>query len=645
MEQISGAPPTGLEQEKQALRIQAAAVAAQQAALTEEEMRLQRRRMELEQQEQQLASHLEERRRRLMRLRDEARQEHSALQQARAAHEQLVAQSMAELAQARRDLADEQRQVQNERKHVLELRRRLKGRFHRHWAGERMTLRLRQTEIARQAHTLQAERERLQKEKDSVLHARLQLNGEMELRRRRLLADQEQLHKDQAAFLVRTTALQQREATLDDRARDLADEKQHWEQARFQLYQEAQGLEDRIVNLRRNLLEQEQELTRQQGVLEPKAQRKNPQPTAIAAFAPPREPGPVSVLGFSSESPQPEDEIESREAAQRSGLVVLQRVIGDLADQRLCLVEQLERMARAQQQWQQARESLTAELEALGERLRQREEDLQMREQKIAAGEYELHQRFAQCARRQKHLESSSARLAAEVAIWEGERNRLWAKLRMQEDLLERHLGALNDVRERWSKRRQRQICQLRARGRALEELRRETVAMRQEWVRRNTLLAKQERTLAKRALTLEQYRQQWIASASNPKAAEKRLERLRQRLASLTAAAERALAQERKSLEPQVARLEERKRQFQRDVAELTVREAELTAQQFGWEQQQLQQQAEQEKMQREVQGLRDQHHSYEQVVTELREEVERLARLLFDEVDPALPPIIQAA
>src|SRR5437773_11327594 len=47
-----------LEQEKQALRIQAAAVAAQQAALTEEELRLQQQRVTLEQQEEQLAANL-----------------------------------------------------------------------------------------------------------------------------------------------------------------------------------------------------------------------------------------------------------------------------------------------------------------------------------------------------------------------------------------------------------------------------------------------------------------------------------------------------------------------------------------------------------------------------------------------------------
>jgi chromosome segregation ATPase len=645
MEQNSGAPPAGVEQEKQALRIQAAAVAAQQAALTEEEMRLQRRRVELDQQEQQLAGHLEEKRRRLIRLRAEVREEHSALEQARAASERRVAQSMAALTQARRELSDGQRQVEIERRHLLELRHRLKRRFHRHWAGERMTLRLREAKIATQARTLQAARDRLQQEKDRLSKGRMQLNGEMELGRRRLQADQEQLRKGQAELLARTNALQQREAALNQRERDVAGEKQHWEHARFQLHQEAQGLETRIANARRKLVEQEQELSRLQGVLDPTAKAKTPEPTANAALAPAPEPAPVAVLPLSSPAQQPQQKIERREAALRNGLALLQRLAGDLADQRLYLAEQFERLGYVQLQWQQDRQALALDLEALGQRLRRHEQVLQIREQEIRAAEDELHERCAQWARRQRELESSSARLAVDVATWEGERHRVMAHLRAREGSLERQLAAMNDLRERWSKRRQRQIGQLRARRRWFEELRRETEAMRQEWVRRSTLLAKQERTLAERALALEQYRQRWIAQASHPKAAEKRLERFRRRLAGLTASAERALVQERKSLEVQVARLEERKRQVQQDMDELTVRESTFTAQQAARGQQQLQEQAEHEKLRREVQGLRKQRRSYEQIMASLRDEVERLARLLFDEADPAPPPMTQAA
>src|SRR5439155_19901528 len=95
--------------------------------------------------------------------------------------------------------------------------------------------------------------------------------------------------------------------------------------------------------------------------------------------------------------------------------------------------------------------------------------------------------------------------------IWRGEQDRLLANLRVREALVEQHLAALIDLRERWGKRRLRQVCRLRSQRSACEELRREGEANRQEWLRRSTLWAKEARTLAERALALEQYRQRWI--------------------------------------------------------------------------------------------------------------------------------------
>jgi chromosome segregation ATPase len=168
---------------------------------------------------------------------------------------------------------------------------------------------------------------------------------------------------------------------------------------------------------------------------------------------------------------------------------------------------------------------------------------------------------------------------------------------------------------------------------------------LRQEGFRRSTLLAKEQRVLAERALALEQYRQQCIARAANPRAAEKRLERLRRRWAALGVSAERRLAQERKSLETQAARLEERARQVQHDLDELTAQEAELSTGQAAWERQQLQDRQEKEKIRQELHSLRRQRHSYEQQLAALHEEVECLARLLLDDNEPASRPVVQAA
>src|SRR5207302_1993573 len=150
-------------EEKQALRIQAAAVAAQQAALTEEELQLQQRKASLEQHERQLAGHLDQEQQRLVGLRDEARHAHAALKQDRAVYEQRVAQIMADLARTRSELTDAQKQLESERRRLLDLRQRLKRRFHRHWAAERSAMRRRDAEVAHQRRELSKEDERLKR--------------------------------------------------------------------------------------------------------------------------------------------------------------------------------------------------------------------------------------------------------------------------------------------------------------------------------------------------------------------------------------------------------------------------------------------------------------------------------------------------
>src|SRR5271166_4037049 len=71
--------PSALEGERDALRIQAAAVVAQQAALAEEENRLRHRSAAFDRQKEQLAAHLEQRRQHLLEMQAQMRQGRDAL--------------------------------------------------------------------------------------------------------------------------------------------------------------------------------------------------------------------------------------------------------------------------------------------------------------------------------------------------------------------------------------------------------------------------------------------------------------------------------------------------------------------------------------------------------------------------------------
>src|SRR5262249_17218686 len=167
--------------------------------------------------------------------------------------------------------------------------------------------------------------------------------------RRQLQAEREQLHQEQASLQERAGALDRLQATLNQRESDLTQETRHWQAVRLRLQEEVRGLENRVANARRKLLEQQQEFNRPQEIVHqvPSGQA---HPVAIVPTPPPPEP---------------------TEAEFRSRLAMLQQLAGEVADQRLCLAEQYELLAQARQQWEQKRASLAAELEALAERLRQ----------------------------------------------------------------------------------------------------------------------------------------------------------------------------------------------------------------------------------------------------------------------------------
>ncbi len=83
----SGLPASALDDagtSKDAVRVQAAAVAAQQAALVEEEDKLDQRRTALESQESQLAAHLENKRLKLLQLSERTQAERAAIASDRA---------------------------------------------------------------------------------------------------------------------------------------------------------------------------------------------------------------------------------------------------------------------------------------------------------------------------------------------------------------------------------------------------------------------------------------------------------------------------------------------------------------------------------------------------------------------------------
>jgi hypothetical protein len=620
---------------RDALRIQAAAVAAQQAALTEEEIRQRQKQLALQQQEEQLAAHLEEKRRRLLALRDAVRAEHKTLIKEREAFKQRVALAGQRLSQSQAEVDNTQEELQAERRRLISLRERLRKRFHRHWAVERAAIKMRETALQEQHLRLDRQAERMRQDDAELAQRRLRLNGEVELARRQMQAETAELRKSQEELQSRVRVLDQRRLELDRAAKALARDQRDWEEARVFLEREKNGLETRVARYREMLQQQQTELARRTATGNQTAARDQAEHISGLALAAAPCPG---QSGGKSAGGQCEEQAPSE-------LPRLQALAGELADQRLVLVEQCEELGRAQLSWRQSHEAITNDLEILAVRLNEREREICLRQEELRERDSELRRRDDESTEIHKRVVWERARLTTDKAEWEGEKERLLAELSLRERLVDDRVERLSRLRDGWNERRRRQFADLTARRNACEELRRECAILRKDLIERGSRLQHEQRALSERALAMERYRQQYLGKAVNPKIAEKRLEHFRRREAAHFAVAQRSLATERRELAAEAARLEQQTRLLHRQTQEVHLHEVELTHRQTIWEHQQMQAEEKQHKLENLLARLRQQTYSYHHQIDSLREQVERLGQALLEQSDGVSAPLDKAA
>jgi hypothetical protein len=595
-------PPTATElhAERDALRIQAAAVAAQQAALTEEELRLRQEAVALERREEQLAAHLEQRRGQLLQLREQIKQERTALKSERE-----------EIGRERDQAARDRKQARKERRRFVELRKRLKRRWKQHFATQEAVLRRRMEELAAHRTRLDAEADALRRGREEMEQKRLRFNGEVELGRRELQENWEELQLTQQRWeecLRHEQAERDRQVTgLTNDAYALAHEKQLWQHRRDALAREIEGLEARLRNQRHRLLDQEERLAHVEAKLQVR---------------------PLE-LGIPWATPLAEAHaIEPVEAPS-----VLVKLAGDLADQRGHLLEQWQKLLLVQAHWEQEREDVTSALERMAEKLHVRERRIVESERSLADLMADLEQRQERLARARGDLEARRTRLSVEQLAWEAERAASLDEVRSREAAAAGQLRRMENLRLRRIQRRQQEIEEVRAARTEAEQARQRYLSLWQECQQRRAELANEQRTLASQTVAFERFRLEYLGRLRNTPAAEKRLERLRRQSAVQLRAAERELIAEREAQTAEAARLEERGRL-------LTEREGALAARQQEWSHAEGMHQNEQvagtiadERQRQELQRWQAQYQHAERQVTALRDEVEQLARLLLDD------------
>lgn len=622
-----------LQKEKDALRVQAAAVVAQQAALLEHETRLEQRRTEMKRQEEQLAAHLEDRRARLVELQSQVRQDRETLVAGRKALEQARAEAAQELEDGRKGVAEGLQRAETQRGRVRELRKRLKQRWHRHFDAERANLKRREDEVAARQREWQRASEALRNDRAAFAQTQLRHNGEHELSRRQLQAGwhelqqarrqwQETRTREETELQRRRQEIDRRQAAVLEGEQALTEERRAWEEMRAGMEREIEGLNNRIRNQRRKILDQQQEAARQESVL-----RTLPTQTRTASAEPP-------VVPASEKVGSPPD-VASPAAAEplAEGLAELERLAGEVLDQRLQLEEQCRRFLQTRERWREDHEAAVIELEKLLAHLLNREAQLDAHEQALEAFEVTLRERHERAVAQRQHLEGWHARLVTREAALVAEREQLQAAAQVREVETGRQVQLLAELRDHWAEVRGRESHEVQVDHERCQGFREQYVTLWEECFRKSSALERQQKKLAEKALALEQYRLEVIGQSPNSAVAERRMEKLRNQLANLSAAAQRRLNEERRHLGGEASRLNDLSRRLQHQAAELARREEELARRLQDWENGQGLAELAQSRLRQELQTLQAQRDTYERQLAALQQELERLARSLLDE------------
>jgi pSer/pThr/pTyr-binding forkhead associated (FHA) protein len=633
---LEAADPSGekaAEAERDALRVQAAAVAAQQAALTEEEVRLTQRRSALDEQESQLAGRLEERRRRLLELQEQTRQDRAALQAACAAAEHEQAALGKELQEARNDAAAEGKKARAERERLAQLHKRLQLRSQRHWDGKEAVLARREKELAAREAKLEHDAQGLQSARHAFTAERLRFNGEVELGKRQLreecqdlaLAQQQWeacLNEEHAGRERRARELDARAAAVDEAEQAWAGRERSARLMLVDLHRESAGLEARIKNQREQLAQEEGKRgTGEEG----KRGKREEETTLPSAPLPVRPSAPL----------RPSKEAEDQTAA-------LGRVADSLADQRAHLLEQWRTLLRVQEEWRREREEALADLEAAGRSLQEREQGIETQERRLGAEAAEQRQRQQSLSQMRYSLEGWQARVKARDAAWAGERATLLAETRAREEAAGLQLKRIQDLARRRDVQRAKEAEELAAARARCEDLRLQYVALWEECSQRREELAREHRDLAARTLAAEQLRLEVVGKAPHAARAERRLERLRRRNAARSDSAEREVTVARRSLAVEAGRLDVLAQHLKRQQDELAARRERLAREQAAWEERRAAAEDAADRGRLELKRLTARREQDERVIAQLGDEVERVAALLIAQAEA---PAAQAA
>lgn len=229
-------------------------------------------------------------------------------------------------------------------------------------------------------------------------------------------------------------ALDARAADLAARAKGEADAKAKLQREVAALREEAAALDARARNARQVVdeLERRREQLRAEA-LAPPATAAEPPPELQVALDRTAD---RDLTRWANELALKEDRLKADRAAVAVVLDVATRERETHADRRRVLAEQFAQLAAARAGWQEAESATVREMEQLARTLRQRESELDAREQRTIRADARRRDDAHELWRMRLQLEAWQSKLVAFGARWHTERERLDAALARREDAL-----------------------------------------------------------------------------------------------------------------------------------------------------------------------------------------------------------------
>jgi pSer/pThr/pTyr-binding forkhead associated (FHA) protein len=641
-----------VEKHREAVRIQAAAIAAQQAALEEEETRLAQRRSDMQQQEEQLAARLAEKQRQVQLWSEYTHAERDALRKEKIDQESLRAKFDQELLQAKQALSADQEKLAQERQRIKNVYQRLRQRWQRQWSAEKEKYRT-------QALKLQSDAMALHERQNALLADILHFNTQRELGARQLQEGRAALNTAQESWRRRRSheilvlkGLQRQadeaQIKLKQARRLLIEEKQAWDQQFDCLQKELHGLNNRIVHQRLRVQEQAEEMARLDALLRSRQLQVNQLPkvaTEIASIDAQEAlselqgvigPQDLALAQETARTPAPAPCADGRRFGG------LDHMVSELADQRVHLLEQYQRLAEIQDVWLRQRDQAAADLETLAGRLLAQEQALDQREQQTAVVEATNQQRRQEIDKVRHEIQLCRAQLTTRARIFETDHQQQMLALRQKEALLQDQLAGLEQLRKRWNQRRQQAIDQLRLKRATLEEQQKETHQRRVALFERSQQIEEEKRIHAEKALALEQYRQEVFFRTKDP-AAQRRVERLRRRWLTLNSALIRTAKGEREAAKKDLLQLDSQRAELMKSMTQLTQDESAAAEKQALLEERESVLKARQLELEEQLGKLESQRQHSQEKSLRWQDEIDTFATVVYEEVDA--PAVDKAA